>query len=274
MAKLEDDLVLFEARGPVALIVLNRPEAANAQDSALLYALDDAFARFAGDDDLAVAILGGAGKHFSAGHDLRRAESDMETSQGRRGMWWDHPGRPGVEGLVALEQDQYLGLCRRWRAIPKPTIAMVQGACIAGGLMLAWSCDLIVAADDAYFSDPTVALGAPGHELFRHPWEMGARQAKEFLFLGQHVDAERALALGMVNRVVPRAEMEARTIELAEEIARQPRFALALAKQAVNGAEQAMGVRSGEDQAFALHQLAHAHWLAAEGFPVIRRAQP
>lgn len=266
----EEELVLFEARGAVAVIVLNRPEVANAQSGALLYALDDAFRRFAAEDDLVVAILGGAGKHFSAGHDLATAESDMQTSHERRGMWWDHPGRPGVEGIVAREQEQYLGLCRRWREIPKPTIAMVQGACVAGGLMLAWSCDLIVAADDAFFSDPVVALGVPAHELFRHPWEMGARQAKEFLFLGQRVDARRALALGMVNRVVSRAELEAQTLSLASEIAEQPRFALALAKQAVNGAEDAMGVRAAEDQGFALHQLGHAHSLLTEGHAIIR----
>ena len=81
----------------------------------------------------------------------------------------------GVESRYARELEVYLGMCRRWREIPKPTIAMVQGACIAGGLMLAWGCDLIVAADDAFFADPVVRMGIPGVEYFAHPWVMGPR---------------------------------------------------------------------------------------------------
>src|SRR6185437_1684431 len=123
----------------------------------------------------------------------------------------------------------------------KPTIAMVQGACVAGGLTLAWACDLIVAADNAFFSDPVIRMGAPGVEFFAHPWELGARFAKEFLFLGERIDAARARELGMVNRVVPLDRLEAETLEIAEKIAAMPRLALALTKQAVNRAQDAMG---------------------------------
>jgi enoyl-CoA hydratase len=150
-------------------------------------------------------------------------------------------------------------MCRRWRELPKPTIAMVQGACIAGGLMLAWCCDLIVASDDAFFADPVVRMGIPGVEYFAHPWVMGPRFAKEFLFTGDRVGAERALALGMINRVVPRAELETETFALAEKIEAMPRLGLALTKKAVNQAEDLMGLRAGMDSVFGLHHAAHAH---------------
>jgi enoyl-CoA hydratase len=254
----EGELILYEADGPLAWITLNRPRYRNAQNSALTYALDDAFARFAGDDDLSVAILGGAGDHFSAGHDIGSPGVDYEeTVPARRTLWWDHAGKPGADRTMAREEEVYLGLFRRWRELPKPTIAMVQGACLAGALPLVWACDLIVAADDAYFAEPLMAMGVPGVEVFKHPWELGTRQAKELLFTGEPIGAERARELGMVNRVVPRAELRERTAELASKIAEMPRFGLALAKKAVNAAEDAMGQRAAMDSAFALHQLAH-----------------
>jgi enoyl-CoA hydratase len=153
----------------------------------------------------------------------------------------------------------YLGMCRRWREIPKPTIAMVQGACIAGGLMLAWVCDLIVAADDAFFADPVVRMGIPGVEYFAHPWMLGPRLAKEMLFTGDRLSAARAHEAGMVNRVVPREELAAATFAIAERIATMPRFGLALTKRAVNQCEDQMGMRTGMDAVFGLHHLAHAH---------------
>ena len=138
----------------------------------------------------------------------------------------------------------YLGMCRRWREMPKPSIAMVQGACIAGGLMLAWVCDLIVAADDAFFADPVVRMGIPGVEYFAHPWVLGPRFAKEVLFTGDRFSAERAYEVGMVNRVVPRAELARRPrSSWPDEIAEMPPFGLALAKRAVNQCEDQMGMR-------------------------------
>ena len=125
--------------------------------------------------------------------------------------------------------------------------------------MLAWTCDLIVAADDAFFADPVVRMGIPGVEYFAHPFAMPPRVAKEMLFLGEKLSAERALAVGMVNRVVPRATLRDETLALAARIAQMPRFALALAKKAVNQAEDRMGLRDTMDAAFALHHLAHAH---------------
>ncbi|MFV2095490.1 enoyl-CoA hydratase [Micromonospora sp. LOL_014] len=256
----DEAVVRYATDGPVAVVTMNRPRYANAQNSAMTYALDDAFSRAAADDDVRVVVLAGAGKHFSAGHDIGTPGRDADRSYPRRaGLWWDHVGKAGAESRFARESEVYLGMCRRWRELPKPTIAMVQGACIAGGLMLAWCCDLIVAADDARFADPVVRMGIPGVEYFAHPWVMGPRFAKEFLFLGEQVDADRALALGMVNRVVPRAELQPYTMELAGRIATMPRLGLALTKKAVNQAEDLMGLRAGMDSVFGLHHVAHAH---------------
>ncbi|GAA3455503.1 enoyl-CoA hydratase [Dactylosporangium matsuzakiense] len=256
----DDDVVLYRTDGPVAVVTMHRPQYRNAQNSAMTYALDDAFSRAAADDDVKVIVLAGAGEHFSAGHDIGTPGRDIDTSFERRaGLWWDHVGKEGAESRYARESEVYLGMCRRWRELPKPTIAMVQGACIAGGLMLAWCCDLVVAADNAFFADPVVRMGIPGVEYFAHPWVMGPRYAKEFLFLGERVHADRALALGMVNRVVPRDELEASTMDIANRIAAMPRLGLALTKKAVNQAEDLMGLRAGMDSVFGLHHVAHAH---------------
>ena len=138
------------------------------------------------------------------------------TSTSRSRAWRRRGGstrtRPAPRTIFVREQELYLGMCRRWRELPKPTIAMVQGACIAGGLMLAWVCDLIVAADDAFFADPVVKMGIPGVEYFAHPLrDEPAPVAKEFLFLGERMTADaRATQIGMVNRVVPRDALERR----------------------------------------------------------------
>ncbi|HEX4360365.1 MAG TPA: enoyl-CoA hydratase [Pseudonocardia sp.] len=252
--------VRYERRGAVAVVTMDRPKYRNAQNSAMTYALDDAFGRAVNEAEVKVIVLAGAGDHFSAGHDIGSPERDIDTSFERKAvLWWDHVDRAGADNRFARESEVYLGMCRRWREIPKPMVAMVQGACIAGGLMLAWCADLVVAADDAFFADPVVRMGIPGVEYFAHPWVMGPRFAKEFLFTGERITAERAREWGMVNRVVPRADLEAETFALAERIATMPQFGLALTKKAVNQAEDLMGLRAGMDSVFGLHHLAHAH---------------
>lgn len=204
-------------------------------------------------------MLRGAGKHFSAGHDIGTPGRDVDKTFDRASLWYDHTNKPGGEFLYAREQEVYLGMCRRWREMPKPTIAMVQGACIAGGLMLAWVCDLIVASEDAYFADPVVRMGIPGVEYFAHVHELNPRIAKEFLFLGERMPAPRAYQMGMLNRVVPHDELEQQTLDIAGRIAQMPRLGLQLSKQAVNNAEDLMGKRATMDMVFGLHHFAHAH---------------
>ncbi|KAF2781855.1 enoyl-CoA hydratase [Streptomyces sp. OM5714] len=252
--------VRYEKQGPVATVTMNRPEYRNAQNSAMTYALDRAFYRAAEDDEVKTVVLAGAGKHFSAGHDIGTPERDAHLPFERHaGLWWDHSDKQGAESRFARESEVYLGMCRRWRELPKPVVASVQGACVAGGLMLAWVCDLIVASEDAFFADPVVRMGIPGVEYFAHPWVMPPRVAKEFLFTGDRMSARRAYEVGMVNRVVPREGLADETQALALRIAEMPRLGLALTKRAVNQAEDLQGLHAGMDSVFGLHHVAHAH---------------
>jgi enoyl-CoA hydratase len=263
------DYILLERPAEhIARVVLNRPEARNAQNTQFLYELNEAYEEATQAEDIKVIITAANGPHFSSGHDLR--ERDHLENQDRyrpvTGAMGYH--RAGAEGRMAREEEIYLGFCERWRNIPKPTIAAVQGRCVAGGLLLCWPCDLIIAADDALFEDVTVAMGIPGVEFFAHPWELGARKAKEMLFAGAQINAEEARMLGMVNRVVPRAELEDATLALAQQIALRPSFALKLAKQAVNNTQDAQGRNAALMGAFAMHQLAHSHCMEVHGLPV------
>jgi enoyl-CoA hydratase len=255
----EQDIVLYEAREGVAWITMNRPHYHNAQNGKMTYLLDDAFKAAVADDEVKVIVLRGEGKHFSAGHDIGTPGRDVHLSQDRVTMWYDHADKEGGEFLYVREAEAYLGMCRRWREIPKPTIAAVQGACIAGGLMLAWVCDLIVATDDAYFSDPVVRMGIPGVEYFAHPYELNPRIAKEFLFTGNKMGAERAYQMGMVNQVSTRDTLMSDVEALAMKIAAMPRLGLALTKQAINNVEELQGKRSAMEAAFAWHHFTHVH---------------
>jgi enoyl-CoA hydratase len=260
-----EEPVLYRADDRLAWVMLNRPDFHNAQNSQMTYALDAAFRRATDDDSVKVIILGGIGSHFSSGHDIGTPGRDVQKSWLRTSLWYEHANKPGAELMYAREQEVYLGMCRRWSEIPKPVIAMVQGACIAGGLALAWICDLIVAADDAYFQDPVLNMGIPGIEYFAHPFEMPARIAKEFLFLGDKMGAARAYEIGMVNRVVAKASLEAETRALALRIADKARLALSLAKQAVNLSENLRGKRNAMDAVFHMHHFAHAQQLLVAG---------
>lgn len=261
--------ILYEKPEPsIARIVLNRPDTANAQDTQFLYELNAAFDQAAREDDVKVIILAANGKHFSSGHDVR--ERDHHDNQERYAPVtpFQQHRRPGAEGRMAREEELYTGFSERWRNIPKITIAAVQGKCVSGGLLLCWPCDLIVASDDAQFQEVTVAMGVAGVEWFAHPWEMGPRKAKEMLLTGEPIGAEEARQLGMVNRVVPRDQLAQATLDLARKIAGQPTFATKMVKQAVNAAEDAQGRHAAFQVAFALHHLAHSHWMEIYGVPV------
>lgn len=253
-----DAPVLYESSNGVAWIMMNRPRYNNAQNSQMTYALDDAFQRAVNDDSVKVIVLGGEGKHFSAGHDIGTPGRDTDQPFERRLLWEDHTQKDGAEFLYAREQEQYLGMCRRWRDCPKPTIAMVHGACVAGGLMLAWVCDLIVASEDAFFQDPVIRMGIPGVEYFAHAFELPPRVAKEFLLLGDRMPAVRAESFGMVNKIVPRDDLKLATTQWAEKLAGLPSLGMWLTKQAVNHVEDLRGKRSGMDAVFHMHHFAHA----------------
>jgi len=254
------ETVAYETAAPhVARITLNRPDKRNAQNTQLLYELNDAFDRACADDEVKVIILGAAGPHFSSGHDLAEDDRVGNMRQWQTVGTWCGFGCAGAEAQMAREKELYIGLSERWRNIPKPTIAAVQGVCIAGGLLLCWPCDLIIAADNAEFSDPTARMGLAGVEYMAHAWELGPRKAKEFLFTSGWIDAHEAWRLGMVNKVVPRDGLADATRAMASNIALKPSFALKLAKEAVNAAQDAGGRVNGMNTAFALHQLCHSH---------------
>lgn len=243
-------------RTGVGRITLTRADRANAQDYQLLSELNEAFDVAAGDEAVRCIVLAADGKHFSSGHDLAD-ESDINDLPTIGTQC--HFNAEGAEGYMAREAEMYVGLCWRWRNIAKPTIASVQGKVIAGGLMLVWPMDLIVCSEEATFSDPVVAFGVNGHEYFTHPFEVGARLAKEMLFTGRALTAAEALQHGMVTKVVPRDELEPATLDMAEHIAKRPLFGLTLAKQSVNNALDAMGMYTALQSAFGLHHVGHSH---------------
>ena len=261
--------IVYETPAPnVARIVMNRPDKLNAQGIVMTYELDDAFKRACHDDSVNVIILAAAGNHFNAGHDLSGDGPIMPTVEESRGLWGQY-GAAGWEGFYSREKEVYLEITERWRNAPKPTIAEIQGAVVAGGLMLAWACDLIVCADDVRFRDNTAAeMGIPGVEFFQHPFEMGVRKAKEWLFTGDWLSAVEAERRGMVNHVVPRAELSGKTLELATRIAGKNPFTMKLVKEAVNQSQDLMGRKAAMTAAFSLHQIAHMQSMMVHGFPI------
>lgn len=258
------DLVLVtEPAEGVRRISMNRPDTGNSQNNALLYELDEKLTEASRDPAVKVIILAGEGKHFSAGHDLRDWDPKLKGVE-PVGMWGGFDA-PAMEGYMAFEEEAFFGLCWRWRNIPKPIIAEVQGKVIAAGLMLTWICDIIVAADTATFADPVVAAGANGVEYFAHPWEVGPRKAKEMLFTGQALTAAAAERAGMVNRVVPADALKAETLDLAQIVASQPAMALRLAKLAVNQTQDEQGFYAALRSAMSLHHVFHAQQFALHG---------
>ena len=234
----------------IATITLNRPQVRNAQNSTLILELDCAMRRAAADPQVHVIVLAAAGPAFSAGHDLK-AVVGQEAPDAWRQL------RRTPEGRLRHERELYLEKCLYIYNLPKPTIAQVQGACVAAGLMLACMCDLIVAADDAQFSNPVLRMTGAGVELLVEPWELGQRKAKEFLFLGDPIDAREAWRLGLVNRVVPRRRLAAETRELARRIALLPPVTAALVKESINHAFDLMGKGHSFKYHFMLHQVMH-----------------
>jgi enoyl-CoA hydratase len=243
---LQFDHVQYEVQDAVGVITLDRPEAANAQSEKVLVELDHAWVAAEENKDVKVIVLRSNGKHFSSGHDMSGTPSSRDLTV------------PAVDGRYDWETRYYFHFAKRWRDVPKPSIAAVQGKCIAAGLMLCWPCDLIVAADNAEFSDPVLFMGIGGVEYHAHAWEFGARKAKELLFTGGSITAAEAQQIGMVNKVVPLDELLPATMELANRIAKQDSFALRMAKRTVNQVLDIQGYGPSLEQAFDLHQLAHA----------------
>ena len=275
MATATFETILYDRPEPgIARVTMNRPEVRNAQNLQMTYDLNAAMDLAMQDDEVKVVILAGADPHFSSGHDLRAAPAKRLGVDFPTVSTWGGFEQPGAEGGFAREQEIYLQITRRWRNLSKPTIAQVQGRCIAGGLMLAWACDLIFASEDALFSDPAVSMGNCGVEWFAHPWELGVRKAKELLFTSDAWTAREAESFGMVNRVFPRDALAESVMAIARRIAQKPSFALKMSKEAVNRSVDAMGQQVAIDQTFGLHQLCHAHNLLRFGMRIDPSGMP
>jgi enoyl-CoA hydratase len=260
--------------GTIARIMLNRPEARNAQQRGLLVELNEAFLEAEADDDVRVVILGGHGPMFSSGHDLGSKVMMEEYQPGPN----QHPSfsengatREGAEKLMLQEWHYFFENTRRWRNLRKITVAQVHGDVYAAALMLMWACDLIVAADDTTFADVVgTRLGMCGVEYFAHPWEFGARKTKELMLTGDSLSVDEAHALGMVSKVFPADELADRTVEFARRIAKVPTMAALLIKESVNQTQDNQGFYNSLNACFTLHQLNHSHWSQVHGggFPV------
>ena len=244
------DLKLTQ-EGNVLTITVDRPEVLNAQSRIMREELDHAFDDARNDDSVKVVIISGSGDHFSAGHDLGSPQ-EMEDRERR-------PYSPGTAGEYERSWQQNVANTFRWRDFPKPTIAQVHGYCIMGGIILATSCDLIIASEDARFSDRTVRWGGPHVQFASLPWEIGVRKAKEYLFTGDWITADEAEKLGLVNRVVPIEKLEEETMTLAQRIALQDPFALRLSKASLNQLQDEMGYRNSIISGFHNHALGLAH---------------
>lgn len=250
--------------GRIARIMLDRPEVRNAQSRGMIVEVHDAMMRAEADDDVRVVILGANGLVFSSGHDLASPQATEERGDGpgRHPTYRRDGGtRGGAEFRTLQEWHHFFQNALRWRNLRKITVAQVQGKVMAGGLILMWSCDLIVAAEGTQFADVVATrMGMCGAEYFAHPWEFGPRKAKELLLTGDAIDADEAYALGMVSKVFPPDELAQRTLDFARRIAAVPTMTALLVKESVNQTTDAMGFTNALNASFSLHQLNHAHW--------------
>jgi len=236
--------ILYEVADGIATIWHNRPERRNAESRRLLDELDAALREAVENPEVRVVVLAAKGPHFSAGHDLKEAQESRANFT--------------VEQRWEYEELRYYEYCMRILDCPKPTIAAVQGACVAGGFMVVNMCDLIVASEDAFFSDPVAhSMGAAAVEVLIHPWVMGLRKAKEILFTGERLTARAAHEAGMVNRVVATDALHGATMEMARKIAAAPPFTLKILKRSLNRVADIQGLRTSLQAHFDTHQLSH-----------------
>ena len=232
--------IIYEQHGRVARIVLNRPRYRNAQSRILLEELDHAFGYAGEDDSIGAIVLAGAGDHFSAGHDLGTPE-EMADRELR-------PIEEGLRGKYRRGFDQNIDKSLRWRNLPKPTIAAVQGYCIFAGWIISSAMDVVFADEDAMFLPANF-------QYFSVPWEMHHRKAREILFESRFVDAQEALDLGYVNRVFPKEKLEDESMAYAERVAANDPFQLRMIKLAINQMQDAQGFTQHIQGAFPLFNL-------------------
>ena len=219
------DTVLYELRGPSAWITLNRPEKLNAISHELRGALSDALGRAAADDDVRVVVLRANGRAFSAGYDLaEEAAAGFANAEA-----WRRELADDVDVTMQL-----------WH-MTKPTICVVSGWCLAGGLETAMAADLLVCTPDARFGEPEIRYGS-GPVTLLMPYVLGQRKTRELLLTGDTIDAAEAHRNGLVNTVVAPEDLEGEVARLVARIAATPLVVLQLTKRALNRAYLCMGL--------------------------------
>ena len=228
MSDVSEPVLLVDDLGPVRRLTMNRPQALNALDHDLTEAISAAIGAAGTDDAVSVVILRGAGRAFCSGYDLTEDADEGELDA--RG--WQESLAAGTAKMLEILD------------CPKPVIASVQSYCLAGGTDLMLACDLAVVADDAKFGYVDIRFGS-GVVSMLLPWVVGVRTAKELLFTGEdRISADEALRIGMVNRVVPRDQLDDATLALAQEIAKNEPFVVQTMKRALNRAWDVGGFRS------------------------------
>jgi enoyl-CoA hydratase len=249
------EFVQYDVVDHVGVITLDRGDKANAQTTAFLEEIDDGWRAAAADPSVRVILLQANGPHFSAGMDLSRMGAAAAEGPA-----------PVVEqgSFYSVDSLHFFGNTLQWRNVPKPSIAAVQGKCVAAGLMLCWPCDLIIAADNAEFSDPTMRMGMAGIEYMAHAWELGPRKAKEMLFRSTPISAEEARDLGMVNKVVPLAELRDEAMRWARDIAALDPAMAAMVKRGVNAVLDTQGFSATITHGFDLQELGFAFQAARQ----------
>jgi enoyl-CoA hydratase len=258
-----ETVIYDEPRPAVARVTLNRPDKRNAQNMQMTYDINAAYDFAVRQPHIKVIILAATGKHFSSGHDLGGDDGKTWRDFPIIGTWTNFD-MPGAEGRYSREMEIYLEITERWRNLSKPIVAQVQGKCVTGGLMLAWCSDFVIASDDAQFICTSTKMGGTGVEFWAYPWEIGPRRAKQWMLMGE-LSAEKAERFGMVNEVVPRAELEKYTLDFAERLTAHTSWTLNMTKAAVNQTQDIQGRRNSMQYAFAVHQLGHAHRVLVHG---------
>jgi enoyl-CoA hydratase/carnithine racemase len=224
-----EPLVTYGADGRVGIVALNRPDKLNAINAKLKRALVERLHEADRDPATSVVVLRAEGRSFCSGYDIGPNPA-RDARRGNTLAWHE-----SLTDDVALEMTPW--------DMRKPVIASVQGHCLGGGCELAMLCDLTIAADDAVFGEPEIRFSNVGPALVM-PFVIGLKRARELLYLGDTIDAQTALQYGMVNRVVPRAELEAATLRFARRLALVSPEALAGTKLAVNRGADAAGFRN------------------------------
>jgi enoyl-CoA hydratase/carnithine racemase len=245
----ESTPLLVTDRGAIRYIEFNRPEVHNAQNVAMLEALDQVLIQTASSKGVRVVVLGGVGRSFCSGHDLNQMAENAEYRE----------NFSTVETRCEQEARLFVGPVNRFRELQIPTIARVQGHCLAAGLMFAASADFVVAAENATFGSPILRhLAVNDAEVFTFNLRLGERRAKQLIWLDDRLDAHEAEEYGMVNWVVPLEQLGERTDEVATKLAAGPREAISLSKATFRFAADRQGEADINKYHFMTHQLSHA----------------